>query len=87
MIKPHLSRLNFKTIIYGNDEGEIDNTEKAPIDWVFDERSMALKDALTMESPDLNDGKVEMSYGVKKEYETQGFMTEAVVVMTHWASK
>ena len=32
-------------------------------------------------------GVVEIGYGIKKEYEGQGYMTEAVTVMSRWASE
>lgn len=34
----------------------------------------------------LHDGMVEIGYGMKKEYEGQGYMTEAVTAMAEWAS-
>ncbi len=32
-------------------------------------------------------GRVEIGYGIKKEYEGQGYMTEAVTAMARWASE
>lgn len=32
------------------------------------------------------DGRVEIGYGIRKEYEGQGYMTEAVTAMARWAS-
>jgi ribosomal-protein-alanine N-acetyltransferase len=32
-------------------------------------------------------GMVEIGYGIKKEYEGQGYMTEAVTAMARWASE
>lgn len=34
-----------------------------------------------------NRGAVEIGYGIKKEYEGQGYMTEAVQAMAYWASQ
>lgn len=33
-----------------------------------------------------NDGTVEIGYGIEKEYEGKGYMTEAVTAMSVWAS-
>jgi ribosomal-protein-alanine N-acetyltransferase len=34
-----------------------------------------------------SNGMVEIGYGIKKEYEGQGYMTEAVTAMARWASE
>ncbi|MDO5521989.1 MAG: GNAT family N-acetyltransferase [bacterium] len=34
-----------------------------------------------------SDGSVEIGYGIKKEFEGQGYMTEAVTAMAKWASE
>jgi ribosomal-protein-alanine N-acetyltransferase len=34
-----------------------------------------------------SNGLVEIGYGIKKEYEGQGYMTEAVTAMARWASE
>ena len=34
-----------------------------------------------------SNGRVEIGYGIKKEYEGQGYMTEAVTAMARWASE
>ncbi len=34
-----------------------------------------------------SNGMVEIGYGIKKEYEGQGYMTEAVTAMAKWASE
>jgi len=34
-----------------------------------------------------SNGMVEIGYGIKKEYEGQGYMTEAVTAMVGWASE
>lgn len=34
-----------------------------------------------------SNGMVEIGYGIKKEYEGQGYMTEAVIAMARWASE
>ena len=34
-----------------------------------------------------SNGMVEIGYGIKKEYEGQGYMTEAVTAMVEWANQ
>lgn len=41
---------------------------------------------LSFKGIDIN-GMVEIGYGIKKEYEGMGYMTEAVTAMARWASK
>ena len=50
-----------------------------------DETSRSVGD-LSFKGLDAN-GLVEIGYGMKKEYEGQGYMTEAVTAMARWASE
>lgn len=55
--------------------------------------NMQLNDEISKSVGDLcfkglgSNGVVEIGYGIKKEYEGQGFMTEAVTAMARWASE
>ena len=50
-----------------------------------DEKSRSVGD-LSFKGLDAN-GLVEIGYGIKKEYEGQGYMTEAVTAMVGWAGE
>lgn len=75
-------------------KGQLEKTEKAPDDyrWYSFWFLIRKKDRVVVGSADFKDvpnaeGEVELGYGLGKEFEHHGYMTEAVNAMCGWALK